>query len=236
MWSRIVVPILIVVSLLFSSQLALSQTITEYPIPAAGSNSYGITMGPDGALWFTDAGANNIGRITTAGAITEFPIPYVRGLPLRITNKARRCAVVHREFALCEQDWSHHDWGVMTEIRDSYGSERRLASHRGRTVRCGSPKSSATRLGASRPPVRSPSFRLPAQSRPLWHHHGAGRRGVVHQRQLHRPYYDRRGVTTEFPLPTANSYPYAITTGPDGALWFTEGCGMARSAVSPPLV
>jgi len=27
---------------------------------------------------------------------------------------------------------------------------------------------------------------------------------------------------TEYPIPTANSYPFSITAGPDGALWFTE--------------
>jgi len=32
-------------------------------------------------------------------------------------------------------------------------------------------------------------------------------------------------VITEFPIPTANSQPSSITTGPDGALWFTEGSG-----------
>ncbi len=32
----------------------------------------GITVGPDGALWFTNAGNNTIGRITTAGALTSF--------------------------------------------------------------------------------------------------------------------------------------------------------------------
>ena len=35
--------------------------------------SGGIAAGIDGALWFT-AGAS-IGRITTAGAITEYPLP-----------------------------------------------------------------------------------------------------------------------------------------------------------------
>ena len=33
-----------------------------------------IAAGPDGALWFTE-GANNIGRITTSGVFTEYPIP-----------------------------------------------------------------------------------------------------------------------------------------------------------------
>jgi streptogramin lyase len=27
---------------------------------------------------------------------------------------------------------------------------------------------------------------------------------------------------TEFPIPTEHPQPYAITAGPDGALWFTE--------------
>ncbi|MBI5848148.1 MAG: choice-of-anchor D domain-containing protein [Nitrospirae bacterium] len=33
------------------------------------------------------------------------------------------------------------------------------------------------------------------------------------------------GMFTEYPLPTAASAPYAITSGPDGALWFTEADG-----------
>jgi virginiamycin B lyase len=32
-------------------------------------------------------------------------------------------------------------------------------------------------------------------------------------------------VITEFPTPTVNSGPAGITTGPDGALWFTELVG-----------
>src|SRR5690349_9886366 len=33
---------------------------------------------------------------------------------------------------------------------------------------------------------------------------------------------------TEFPLPTANAVPLAITTGPDGNLWFTESNHVGR--------
>jgi streptogramin lyase len=36
--------------------VALGQNITEFPIPTAGSEPFGITAGPDGALWFTDIG------------------------------------------------------------------------------------------------------------------------------------------------------------------------------------
>jgi streptogramin lyase len=39
-------------------------TITEYPIPTSASLPFGVTAGPDGALWFTEAEGNKIGRIT----------------------------------------------------------------------------------------------------------------------------------------------------------------------------
>jgi uncharacterized protein (TIGR03437 family) len=39
----------------------------------------GIVAGPDGAVWFTEYGAGKIGRITTSGVLTEFPVPTVSG-------------------------------------------------------------------------------------------------------------------------------------------------------------
>ena len=49
-----------------------SVTFTEYTIPTLGSQPTSIAAGPDGALWFTESGSNKIGRITTAGVITEY--------------------------------------------------------------------------------------------------------------------------------------------------------------------
>ena len=37
----------------------------------------GITVGPDGNLWFTEYDGNKIGKITTGGTITEYAIPTV---------------------------------------------------------------------------------------------------------------------------------------------------------------
>jgi virginiamycin B lyase len=53
---------------------AICGVFTEYPIMGA-SNLDGITEGPDGAVWFTDSGGNEIGRITTAGVPKEYAIP-----------------------------------------------------------------------------------------------------------------------------------------------------------------
>src|SRR6266496_6023730 len=46
-----------------------------FPIPTSDSSPHGITAGPDGNLWFTEYYGNQIGRITTSGTITEFPLP-----------------------------------------------------------------------------------------------------------------------------------------------------------------
>jgi virginiamycin B lyase len=59
---------------------ALALTFKEFPVstpigvPYSLDNSAAITTGPDGALWFIEK-PNQIGRITTAGVITQFPVP-----------------------------------------------------------------------------------------------------------------------------------------------------------------
>src|SRR2546426_488344 len=52
-------------------------TLHEFQIPTAQSLAEAITAGPDGNLWFTEAAANQIGRITPAGSITLFPAASV---------------------------------------------------------------------------------------------------------------------------------------------------------------
>jgi streptogramin lyase len=67
---------------------ALAVTFTEFPLSTAVSEPEGIATGPDGALWFTEAGTNKIGRITAAGVITEFPVPTAGSSPTDITIPA----------------------------------------------------------------------------------------------------------------------------------------------------
>jgi virginiamycin B lyase len=59
--------------------------VTEFTLPTAGGPQ-GITVGPDGALWFSEAGANQIGRITTVGTIIERPVPTPVGHPVHIVT------------------------------------------------------------------------------------------------------------------------------------------------------
>ncbi|MGY2897014.1 virginiamycin B lyase family protein [Deinococcus sp. UYEF24] len=51
-------------------------------LPAGG----GITSNTDGNLWFTEPGANKIGRITPTGVVTEFTVPTPNANPAEIVS------------------------------------------------------------------------------------------------------------------------------------------------------
>jgi streptogramin lyase len=70
-------------------------TIAEYPLPPRACEiqlfppcpaPFDIATGPDGALWFTKVTSKTIGRITTDGVITEYPLPSDTTYPESITS------------------------------------------------------------------------------------------------------------------------------------------------------
>jgi virginiamycin B lyase len=80
----------IALAVLFLSITAISagqpwDSITSYSLPQLGSSPYGITQGPDGAVWFTEEDTNYIGRISASGVITQFPV-YDAYAPTAITS------------------------------------------------------------------------------------------------------------------------------------------------------
>jgi streptogramin lyase len=61
-------------------------TLTTYSVPTANAQPSRITNGTDGALWFTEAHAAKIARITTSGAITEYQVPTMYAGPTGIVS------------------------------------------------------------------------------------------------------------------------------------------------------
>ena len=94
----------------------IAPSITESTIPTANSNPIDITAGPDGALWFTEYGGNKIGRITTSGNITEFPLP---GNPIDITAWPGWCLMVYMARWGWE-DWANYYGGECIYIPTTY--------------------------------------------------------------------------------------------------------------------
>jgi virginiamycin B lyase len=55
--------------------------VTEYAVPYTLGGPTAIAVGPDGALWFpTDDSLGIVGRIPTAGAITQYSAPGLFGV------------------------------------------------------------------------------------------------------------------------------------------------------------
>jgi virginiamycin B lyase len=57
--------------------------ITEFPVTTPASQPYGMTVGPDLAMWFTEAAGNNVGRITVPAAT---PTPTATPVTVPTTN------------------------------------------------------------------------------------------------------------------------------------------------------
>jgi virginiamycin B lyase len=51
-----------------------SFTVTQFQTASPSSGPTGIVAGPDGALWFTESFLDRIGRITTNGTATDYPL------------------------------------------------------------------------------------------------------------------------------------------------------------------
>jgi streptogramin lyase len=60
-------------------------SLNVFPVPS-GTETTAITKGPDGSLFFTETAADKIGRITPAGAVTEFAIPTPNAQPTAIAT------------------------------------------------------------------------------------------------------------------------------------------------------
>ncbi len=63
--------------LLLASSAQAAPTLEEFgPLPTAAAQPQDIVQGPDGNMWFTERGANQIGRIsgTSPGTIDECPV------------------------------------------------------------------------------------------------------------------------------------------------------------------
>lgn len=127
-------------------RMATSGAYTEYPLGTCDGGPGSITSGPDGALWFVNGCTNTINRMTTSGTVTTFPQPDGAHI----------------------QDLTFGPDGALWFTEYGYFS-------------------SFTEVGGNK----------------------IGRMTTA-------------GVVTEYPLPNANSGPFQIANGPDGALWFTE--------------
>ena len=196
-------------------------TITMFTTPTAGGQLSGITAGPDGNLWYCAGGALKIGRITTAGAATEFPggsgVSIAAGpdgalwFTEQSANSIGRIttagAMTH--FPVPTSNALLVDIVAGADGDLWFTESGALADQIGRITTAGDIMEFLT------PSLANVSFIA------------AGPDGNVWFTEPHNT-HDRvgratpAGILTEYPTLSGSGQSAGITAGPDGALWFTQ--------------
>ncbi len=207
-------------------RMSIAGDIREFAIP---NDPGSLIAGPDGALWFTERIAQKVGRITTGGEITEFSLPCCVN-PLFITvgpdgalwfTEDQRSAIGRittdgkiLEYPLPNPD--AHAVGIKAAPDGAlWFSEILSAPPEANGIPLVNKIGRITTTGVvTEYDLPSPGYRgiwsfAVGSDRALWfteyYTGGVGRIGMD-------------GVVTEFAGP--GNGPGAITSGPDGALWF----------------
>jgi pseudomonalisin len=204
-----------------------------------------LATGPDGAVWFTAvplaAGGDRIGRVTTAGEVTEFSIPgcndssqcFLQGIAgapdgaVWFTDVSTQNKSIDRittagavtRFALPDADRGNF-LPSMTLGQDGalWVLEYGFAPKVGRITTSGAITEFQLAADDQPPPYFSVEPSITAgPDGALWYTEtGTNRIGRV----------TMAGKVTEFPVPTPRAGLTKIVAGPDGALWFAEASAL----------
>ena len=204
-------------------RITTSGATTTYSLPYTGISQgpTGITNGPDGALWFTESVGNKIGRITIAGAISEYAIPTANSYSLSIAagsdgalwfteaygNKIGRATVSGSITEHTIPTAGSYPSSIAAGSDGALWFTESSSSKIGRITTTGSFTEYAV--------PNAPSSITAGPDGALWFLQttGLGRLTTT-------------GSFTAYPVPIpsgviSSESLYALTTGPDGALWFT---------------
>lgn len=65
---------------------------TEFPVPTASSEPFGLTIDGDVALWFTERAGNRLGRFPSTGSMRDYLLPTANSTPTDIAVDGAGCA------------------------------------------------------------------------------------------------------------------------------------------------
>ncbi|HLW02243.1 MAG TPA: hypothetical protein VKT82_26545 [Ktedonobacterales bacterium] len=215
-----------------TTALASAVTMVEFPIPTAGSGPAAIAAGADGALWFTECQGKQIGRITPAGVVLEYPVrSFGDANPVDIVAGPDG-NVWYTQRAL-SQVGQMKPSGFTTEWPVTGGAFDIAAGPDGNLWFT---ESTGNKIGKITPALFfAHEYAVPTvNSQPSGITTGPdGNLWFTEYRGNKIGRLNPNGATAEFPLPTANSGPEAITLGPDGNLWFMEANTQKIGRITP---
>ena len=225
-------------------RIATSGDVTSFALPVE-ANPIQLVAGPDRALWFTDAGTNSIGRITTAGVITEFPTPTRDSNPSGIAAGADG-ALWFTEAKIGQNRVGRATTaGTVTELEPplgyagvsgvAAGSDGGMWFTEGLHGQMGRFDVRTGKLSQFPLPSTQGDFGGPVINGVVAGHDGAmwfpipSRSSDLDKNPNALGRMSTTGAVSEFPIgPGTQVWPEGITAGSDGALWFTERAAIGR--------
>lgn len=195
--------------------------MTEFAVPTSPSAPFGITAGPDGAMWFTDYDASAIGRVSLDGKITKYDTPSASRPAGIVTGPDH--ALWFTEF-LSGNIGRITTNGSITEtpipttnsgpIGITVGPDKALwfTEEQGNKVGRITTTQAITEFSISTPDV-SPREITAGPNNALWFTEYDGNQIAS---------VTIGGSITQVPLPTPTSLPDTIALGPGNLIWFTE--------------
>ncbi len=215
-------------------RITLQGELAEFPLPDPNTFATRIVAGPDGALWFTE-NTSRLGRITTAGVISEFEVPSAFSLVdlggITVGPDGNLWFVIkNRGLA------SITPLGKIEEHGGPAGGDDLVTGPDGALwgASFGIPNGTVFRFSlsgeTSRFTVRTPLRIAVGPDGNIWVTEVGYRSprpppiapppipgGIVR--------ITMTGQITDFHLPNPDAAPTGIVTGPDGSIWFTQFFG-----------
>ncbi len=199
-------------------RISTAGAVTEYIQSGCCIFPQSITSGPDGALWFTDTSNGRIGRITTAGVLTQFPAQLFGPYGIAAGSDGALWFTESGSSRIGRITTS----GVVTEYPlPTAGSPQGITAGPDGALwftEFGAGKIGRITTGgviteySLTAPNSGPNAITTGPDRALWFtESNANKIGRI----------TTTGFITEYAPPLAGS-PVGITAGPDGGLWFTQ--------------
>jgi streptogramin lyase len=219
-----------------AAQRAGGGEIIEYRVPTRGAEPYGITVGADGNIWFTESAADKIGTVNLEGTFREWPLDFFEGSGARDITLGS----------------NGHLWFTETNV-DLIGR----VEPSGRITHYPVPSGFVAVLGIAAAPDGTIWFTESNEASqigilfpPLGYIEEIALGGVVFpayiaagpdgnmwftgelSNQIGRIDPADRSVTY-FGVPTETSLPWNIAAGPDGNMWYTSLGGRKIGRITP---
>ena len=221
-------------------ELVPTPQVVDFTIPTYASNPHDITSGPDGALWFTEGTGFKVGRITLAGAVSEYSAPGQYPALWAIASGADGNVYFSDVGAFNEafDQITMSGTTTRTSIKVQNQMHPMYSMVLGPDHNLWAPDAYGNVIAQFTPSGVETAFPIPTQGASaqgitagpdgaLWFtEYGGGKIGRI----------TTAGSVTEYPITPlpgqSASKPVGITSGPDGALWFVDLGGSAIGRIT----